>query len=91
MATSPAVAAIHSALEGLADLPTCVHAWVIREGLDATDDPAVWIWAIIDEDDLTRDTSHELKSLARATSRAVAPDLWPYVLIRGRGEPRPEA
>jgi len=73
----------------MGDLPTPVHSWRVKEGLDATDDPAVWIWAIISKEDFDRDRLHELKAMARAVVRETTPDLWPYVLIRGTDEPEP--
>ena len=38
-------ATIESALEKLPELPTPVSSWRIEVGPDATDDPAVWVWA----------------------------------------------
>ncbi len=82
-------AAIHTALEELTGLPTPVHAWRVKEGLDATDDPAVWVWAIIDEADYDAEALHQVKDMARAVVRSTVPGLWPYVLVRGLGEPDP--
>ena len=75
-------AAIRYALEHLTDLPAPVHAWRVTEGLDSTDDPAVWILAIIDAEDFSPQTFHQIKILARAAVRGVTSDLWPYVTVR---------
>lgn len=34
-------------LEQLTDLPAPLGAWLVEEGVDATDDPAVWVCALI--------------------------------------------
>lgn len=78
-------AAIRARLEGLHDLPTPVRAWRVEEGLDATDDPAVWIWALVEESDADADSLGLLKAIARDAVRE-ATGLWAYVLVRGADE-----
>lgn len=78
---------IRSALEGLEDLPTPVQSWVVEDGLDATDDPAVWIWAVVETNAFDPDSMSQLKSMARDVVWKVTDGrLWPYVLIRGADE-----
>ena len=80
---------IRSALEGLEDLPTPVQSWVVEDGLDATDDPAVWVWAVVETepDAFDPDSMSQLKSMARDVVWKVTDGrLWPYVLIRGADE-----
>ena len=82
-------ASIQAKLEGLHNLPTPVREWRVKEGLDATDDPAVWIWAMIDRNEADPDTLRQLKAMARDVVRDVARDgtrLWAYVLVRGADE-----
>ena len=78
-------ATIRARLEGLQNLPTPVRAWRVEEGLDATDDPAVWIWALVEESDADADTLRRLKWMARDAVRD-ATGLWVYVLVRGADE-----
>lgn len=78
-------AGIRAQLEGLHDLPTPVRAWRVEEGLDATDDPAVWIWALIEQSDADADTLRKLKAMARDVVRD-GTGLWAYVLVRGADE-----
>ena len=78
-------ASIRAKLEGLHNLPTPVRAWRVEEGLDATDDPAVWVWAMIEESDADADTLRRLKWMARDVVRD-ATGLWVYVLVRGADE-----
>lgn len=79
------VADIRAKLEQLTDLPVPVRAWLVEEGLDATDDPAVWVWALIESDDLDPDRMTRLKSMARDVVRNTS-GLWAYVLVRGVDE-----
>ncbi len=81
-----ATTAIRSALKDLTDLPAPVSDWLVTEGLDATDEPAVWILAIIAAQEFSPQTFHQLKTMARATARAVTSDLWPYVTVRTADE-----
>ena len=78
-------ATIQSELERLEGLPTPVCSWHVEEGLDATDDPAVWVWAVVETDALDSETMGHLKTMARDTVRK-ATGLWAYVLIRGIDE-----
>ena len=78
-------ASIRAELEGLHNLPTSVREWRVEEGLDATDDPAVWVWAMIEHDDVDADTLRLLKAMARNVVRD-ASGLWAYILIRGADE-----
>ena len=82
-------ATIRSTLESLTGLPVPIHGWDIREGLDSTDDPAVWVWAVIEEDDFNREVSLEITDTVHAAVRSAVPHLWPYVSIRGLHEPSP--
>ena len=78
-------ASIRSRLEGLQDLPTPVQSWVVEEGLDWMDNPAVWVWALLDYDGADKDALFRLKDMVRQSVRD-ATGLWTYVLIRGADE-----
>ena len=78
-------ASIRAELTGLHNLPTRVREWRVEEGLDATNDPAVWVWAMIEDDDVDADTLQRLKTMARNVVRD-ATGLWAYILIRGAVE-----
>lgn len=85
----PYTAKIRSELEGLEDLPTPVQSWIVEDGLDATDDPAIWVWAVveIEADAFDPDAMSRLKSMANDVVWKVTDGrLWPYVLIRGADE-----
>ena len=78
-------ASIRTQLEELHDLPTPVRSWLVEEGVDATDDPAVWVWALIEQNDADAETLGRLKVIARELVHH-ATGLWAYVLIRGADE-----
>ena len=69
------------------DLPTPVRAWLVKDGLDATDDPAVWVWALIEDRSADHESLRRLKAMARELVRNATGGLWAYVLIRGADEP----
>lgn len=76
---------IRAELEQLTDLPAPVRGWLVKEGLDASEEPAVWIWALIEPDDLDADRMTHLKTMVRDVVRN-AFGLWAYVLVRGVDE-----
>ena len=81
-----AAADIRSALDSAEGLPIPVRSWVVEAGRDATDDPAVWIWAIVEPDHVDPDAMIRLKSMVRDVVRNTNEELWAYVLIRGVDE-----
>ena len=82
-------ASIRAELERLRELPTPVRSWLVKEGLDATNDPAVWVWAIIEHPEADADNLRRLKAIARDVVRKKTDGIWAYVLIRGADEPEP--
>lgn len=49
------------------------------------DDPAVWVWAVIERDDADPETLRRLKVIAREVVHT-ATGLWAYVLYRAADE-----
>lgn len=78
--------AIRSELEQMPDLPTPVRSWLVKNGLDATDEPAVWVWALIEDQNADADSLERLETMAWELVRRRT-GLWAYVLIRGADEP----
>lgn len=78
-------AVIRAELERFTDLPVPVRSWLLEDGLDATDGPAVWVWALIDSDDFDPDNMARLQVIVRDVVRS-ASGLWAYVLFRGADE-----
>ncbi len=82
--TAPAIAA---ALEKLRELPTPVSGWQVETGSDATDDPAVWVWAMLERDNVDRATRSRLRDMVRnAVHAATGPSIWVYVRFRAASE-----
>jgi hypothetical protein len=42
---------IESKLKDLEGLPSHVRSWKVEQGKDATSDPAIWVWAVLDRDE----------------------------------------
>lgn len=78
---------IESALAELRNLPTPVSSWQVETGLDSTDDPAVWVWVMLEEEDVDFDTRSRLRDIVRARVRRETDDTsWVYVRFRGASE-----
>lgn len=60
---------IEATLEQLDDLPATVAAWQVETGRDATDDPAVWVWAWLEDGDIDRSTRSLLRNIIRDAVR----------------------
>ena len=79
---------IENALKGMRDLPAKVHAWQIEEGSDSTGHRAVWVWVVLEEDDVDFDRRSAIRARVRDEVKSVAkpePD-WVYVRFRTASE-----
>ena len=56
---------IEAALRQIPELPTPVSSWHVETGHDSTDDPAVWVWAMLKEDDVEFAKRKRLRSIIR--------------------------
>lgn len=63
---------IEQALLSLPRLPTRVSEWQVKTGPDSTDDPAVWVRAVLRDDDVDADTRHLLRRMIRERVREEA-------------------
>ena len=71
---------IEQALLTLPRLPTPVSEWQIETGPDSTNDPAVWVRAVLRDDDVDFDTRHLLRRMIRERVREKAgPEVLVYV------------
>ena len=86
MAMTATTASIRSRLEQLPDLPAGVEGWIVEEGVDYRDEPAVWVWGIVSWDGIDSDALHRLQVMARKVVRETTDGHWPYVLVRGVDE-----
>lgn len=78
---------IKAALSELRDLPTPVNSWLVETGLDSTDDPAVWVWVILEDEDADFQTRSQLRKIVQRKVLSEAHDMsWVYVRFRGASE-----
>ena len=86
------VGEIETALNELGDLPTPVGGWLVETGLDSADQPAVWVWALLVEDEVDFDTMSRLRNMVfdKVQSRTGS-STWVYVRFRGATETVPAA
>ena len=77
---------VRTELERLRDLPTPVRSWLVKDGIDVGDEPAVWVWALIEHEDADPDAVRQLKTIVKDAVRRATGGLWAYVLIRGADE-----
>ena len=81
------VEAIESALAELRGLPAQVRSWQVETGPDATDDPAVWVWVMLQDEDVDFETRSRLREMVREQVRHQTKDgSWVYVRFRGASE-----
>ena len=78
---------IESALGTLRNLPTPVSGWEVETGSDWTDDPAVWVWAYLENEDVDFETRSQLRDTVRDLVRCKTESaIWVYVRFRGASE-----
>ena len=79
--------AIESALAELRGLPADVRSWQVETGPDATDDPAVWVWVMLEDEEVDFQTRSRLREMVRNQVRHETNDgSWVYVRFRGASE-----
>ena len=79
-------AAVESALRRLSALPAPVDSWLVETGHDWTDDPAVRVWAILENDDVDIDKRDRLREIVRKTVGEIDDESLVYVRFRAASE-----
>ena len=78
---------IEAALRQIPELPTPVSSWHVETGHDSTDDPAVWVWAMLKEDDVEFAKRKRLRSIIRdLVEERMNPSTLVYIRFRGASE-----
>ncbi len=86
-AVNDLTATIEQELTNLTNLPAPVRRWIIEIGDDATNEMAVWVWAVLDDASITRDVTIRLRNLIFDTVSHVFPNAkWVYVRFRASSE-----
>ena len=78
---------IEAKLRQLPELPTPVSSWHVETGTDSTDDPAVWVWAMLRDDEVEFAKRYRLRSMIRDLVHEMADSsLLVYIRFRGASE-----
>ena len=78
---------IRNALNDLASLPTPVSDWLVEIGTDSADEPAVWVWAVLPDDDTDLDTRIEIRDRVFDFIREQSEvPVWVYVSFKTQTE-----
>lgn len=78
---------LEAALRELPELPTPVSSWHVETGPDSTDDPAVWVWAMLKDDDVEFTKRLRLRSIIRdLIEEKTDSSMLVYVRFRGASE-----
>ena len=82
---------IVAALHRLPELPTPVSSWHVETGPDSTNDPAVWVWAMLKDDEVEFAKRSRLRSMVRdLVQKEAGSSTLVYVRFRGASEVVPE-
>ena len=78
---------IRSALDELSALPARVSGWQVETGIDWADEPAVWVWALLEDEEVETAALDRLREMVRDRVLPKAGDAkWVYVRFRGASE-----
>ena len=65
-----------------------MSSWHVETGLDSADDPAVWVWAMLEGEEVDVDTGDRLRDVVRdAVRRETGDERWVYVRFRSASDP----
>ena len=82
-----AASTLEDALRELKELPTPVSNWHVETGLDWTDDPAVWVWAMLKDEEVEFAKRSRLRSMIRdLIDEKTDSSMFVYVHFRGASE-----
>lgn len=71
----------------LRNLPTPVSWWEVETGVDWADDPAVWVWVYLTEEEVDFETRDLLRNTVRdLVRRETESSMLVYVRFRGASE-----
>ena len=82
-----AASTLEAALRQLPELSTPVSSWHVGTGPDSTDDPAVWVWAMLKDEDVEFAKRSRLRSIIRdLVEEKTDSSMLVYVRFRGASE-----
>ena len=78
---------IKAALAQLGPLPAPVADWLVETGTDSADEPAVWVWAVLQNDGVALDTRLQIRDMIFDFLREKSETpIWVYVNFRTASE-----
>lgn len=78
---------IKAALAQLDPLPTPVADWLVETGTDSADEPAIWVWAVLQNEGVALDTRLQLRDMILDFLRQESDTpIWVYVNFRTASE-----
>jgi hypothetical protein len=78
---------IQNTLQHLKGLPYPVDAWKVEQGEDATGDPAIWVWVVLNRDETDPEPRAVIRKAVRsALSSGAEGEHTVYVRFRTRSE-----
>lgn len=78
---------LEAALRQLSGLSAPVSRWHVETGSDSTDDPAVWVWATLKDDDVEFAKRSQLRSIIRKfAEKKNGPSMLVYIRFRAASE-----
>ena len=76
-------AEIRAELQRLQDLPTPVSDWDVEVGEDSTNDPAVWVYVILEREDVNFATTTQIRDRVTNTVETLTKQQrWVYIRFR---------
>lgn len=66
-------------LNNLKDLPTSFNDWLVELGTDSIDEPAVWVWVILERDSVGYATISQVHPIVQNAIMALMGPAWVYV------------
>ena len=82
-----AASTLEAALRELPELPTPVSSWRVETGPDSTYDPAVWVWAMLEDDEVEFVKRSRLRAMIRdLVEKNTDSSTLVYVRFRGASE-----
>lgn len=77
---------IKAALAQLDPLPTPVADWLVETGTDSADEPAVWVWAVLQDEEVALDTRLQLRDMVLDHLGKLPDTPWVYVNFRAASD-----
>ena len=80
-------AEIKAALQEIQDLPTPISDWDVEIGEDSTNDPAVWVYVILEREDVNFATTTQIRDRVTNTVETLTKQQrWVYIRFRTASE-----